>query len=604
MPSRELTGSSNGAHVNCTAWSFLEPDSDVTGIGVSTYSLSNRSSYPSSHSYPPLTKDGLLTFSRQVVLSFLFSAYLTLLFAIFQFMLPASKSPVPLDRALREILVPRRLEINRGQRCVKLTKAVESTILTISDMQLITSVTILVSGYLQLPKGISLYHWTTIVYLAWFSALTHLATLTSLRHFFRSRPVMATGRVILMGLVLVLLSVAFVPTGFNSQRSQATWDGTDVDHARSDYYRHLLSAPTLCFYSSQFTKDALASLGTATQVPGDKWYTESIVFSSPFNVGLVGISVVFLVTSYVTRVIRTYVPPSRTVEHWLRILPMDFLQKRYRIAKAKRPLSRSRMPNNVYKAILIISITLAEAFYEIGDSMLWEILWLSSAVAWGTLRLIGLRMDTALVGKASWGFGQVLALGLCVLPIWDFVNSLFQQNHSCATSNATAGTASTGQNNEILWTLEEIKRTTWFRSLTALIMGMATLVAAATLFHLPAAAVSPDSPGLGTLASGKSVALTLLVYVMGLASCLVTLVVFVSICLAVHFRQKNCEPPRYSPGSQPWMAKIRSNRRLRTSAWCILILLLLVFQAGFLIVMFTTPGFVLHLSLFQVQVIT
>lgn len=477
---------------------------------------------------------------------------------------------------------------------MKLTMAVESTILTISDLQLITSVAILVSGYAQLSKGISLYHWTTIVDLAWFSALTHLATLTSLRHFFRDRPVMATSRVILMGLVLVLLSVAFFPTGFHNQRFHSAGDSddfaNDFEKVRRDYDSYFVSAPAMCFYSTSTATSALEGLGSVTLSPGIPRSNSTNTFANSFNVGLVGISVVFLVISYVTRVIRLYAPLSRTIEKWFRIVPMARLQNRYRVVKDKTPLSKHKTLNNIRKGVLILSITLAEACYEIGDSMLWEVLWLSSALAWGTLRLIELRIDTALVGKVSWNFGQVLALSVCVHPIWEFCNSLLGQRHSCATQKAALQPGSAGQDQPVHSTLDEIKRTTWFRSLTALMMGMATIIAAATLFHLPAAALSDWSLGLGVFASGKDVALTLLVYVMVLAFCLVVLVVYISICLAVHFRQRDRGLFRYSPNSQSWAVKTCKNRGLRTSAWCLLVLLLLLLLVVFILVLFIKPG--------------
>ncbi|KAL8898617.1 MAG: hypothetical protein Q9207_006611 [Kuettlingeria erythrocarpa] len=493
----------HAALVNCTAWPYLEPDADVTGIGV--------------------------------VLGFLFSSYLTLLFTVFRLLLPDQGSIVPLDQALREIVVPRYLTVNRPELCRKLTMAVESTILTISDLQLITSVAILVSGYVQLSKGISLYHWTNIVDLAWFSALTHLATLTSLRHFFRSRPIVASARVILMGLVLVLLSVAFFPTGFHNQRFHSAQDSADFENdfekARRDYDSYFVSAPALCFYSTSSAKTALAGLGAATLSPGIPKSNATNTFANSFNFGLVGISVMFLIISYVTRVVRIYETISRPVEKWLRIVPMDILQRRYRVLVETSPTTKYSRLNKACRLLLLIAMTLAEACYEVGDSMLWEILWLSSAVAWGTLRLIELRIDTALVGKVNWSFGQVLALSLCVHPVWEFSNALLDR--SGAVSDPTTEPGSARLQRRLLSTLEDIEDTIWFRNLTVLIIGMATIIAAVTLFHLPAATLSNWSLGLGVFASGKDVALTFLVYVMVLVFCLVILGTLIAVKLGL-----------------------------------------------------------------------
>jgi len=53
-----------------------------------------------------------------------------------------------------------------------------------SDPQLVTGIGILVSGYTQITCSLSTYYWQVIVYLAWFSSLTYLTTLTALRAFF------------------------------------------------------------------------------------------------------------------------------------------------------------------------------------------------------------------------------------------------------------------------------------------------------------------------------------------------------------------------------------------------------------------------------------
>lgn len=57
------------AHVNCTAWPFLELDSDVTGIGVSTVLIRLPHKrvpldFLSLHLYAMLTKDGSRCLNR------------------------------------------------------------------------------------------------------------------------------------------------------------------------------------------------------------------------------------------------------------------------------------------------------------------------------------------------------------------------------------------------------------------------------------------------------------------------------------------------------------------------------------------------------------
>lgn len=82
-----------------------------------------------------------------------------------------------------------------------------------SDLQILTGISILVSGYVQLNCGISAFHWQIIVSLAWFSSITHLCSLTFLRNYLYNRPAERLWRLIAMCIMLSMLLVAMVPTG-------------------------------------------------------------------------------------------------------------------------------------------------------------------------------------------------------------------------------------------------------------------------------------------------------------------------------------------------------------------------------------------------------
>lgn len=60
----------------------------------------------------------------------------------------------------------------------KWIEALQSATLIFGDSQAITGN----AGYSQLPCGLASYHWQIAVDLAWFSPITHLTTLTCLRH--------------------------------------------------------------------------------------------------------------------------------------------------------------------------------------------------------------------------------------------------------------------------------------------------------------------------------------------------------------------------------------------------------------------------------------
>ena len=82
-----------------------------------------------------------------------------------------------------------------------------------SDLQIVTGFAVLISGFAQLPCGLSTYYWLLIVQLAWFSSLTHLSCLTLLRHHLYARRTELTWRLLAMGAMALLLIIGLVSTG-------------------------------------------------------------------------------------------------------------------------------------------------------------------------------------------------------------------------------------------------------------------------------------------------------------------------------------------------------------------------------------------------------
>ena len=85
--------------------------------------------------------------------------------------------------------------------------------LCMSDLQIVTGLSILISGYVTLGAGLSIYHWQVIVYLAYFSTLTHMGCLTFLRSYLYHHPGQRIWRVWSMVVTAIMLVVAIVPTG-------------------------------------------------------------------------------------------------------------------------------------------------------------------------------------------------------------------------------------------------------------------------------------------------------------------------------------------------------------------------------------------------------
>lgn len=93
-----------------------------------------------------------------------------------------------------------------------------------SDSQILTGLSIMVSGYSQLHCGLSIYHWQILVYLAWFCSITHLSCLTFLRNHLYNHRGERIWRLLGMGALIIMLIVALLPTGNN--RPDKTPPGT------------------------------------------------------------------------------------------------------------------------------------------------------------------------------------------------------------------------------------------------------------------------------------------------------------------------------------------------------------------------------------------
>lgn len=96
------------------------------------------------------------------------------------------------------------------------------------------------------------------------------------------------------------------------------------------------------------------------------------------------------------------------------------------------------------RALVLAIYVLSKAFYEIGNSELLEVrilkenqcyssnlkvlvklFWISIALAWGSLRVIGLRIVTELQEERKWRFGQIFPILLSFLPLWSVYETLF-----------------------------------------------------------------------------------------------------------------------------------------------------------------------------------
>ena len=276
------------------------------------------------------------------------TAYIILGVVIIHYLFDYEHTENPVDRVIIDGAAKlwKCLISDRAKPSQNWSTAIESAVLMFSDQQLVTGIGILVSGYTQLPCSLSAYHWQVVVYLAWFSSLTHLTTLTALRAFFRSQPTLAYWRVFFMGCTIVLLGTALGSTGYISQIYSE---------------RTALAVPALCLFSTAGYNEASQSDSV------------SVV---PFNGLFVMLSLSFLFVSYVSRVVSLFTYTSTIAQLWLRTKPKNSLKKFILSTRNRSKSSKGTTCRNLWATLAQIILTiyvLLKVVFKIGQSMLWEV---------------------------------------------------------------------------------------------------------------------------------------------------------------------------------------------------------------------------------------
>ena len=202
----------------------------------------------------------MLTPTFEVLTNFLATAYLTLICCIAKYVL---------DR--------KRATSTRKHRLERWSLALETTIISFSDQQVLTGISIIIGGLSQLEWGLAVYHFQAVGNLAWFSTMTHILTLTVLREKMRSNKIIRILRIVLMGWCLaVLLIFVMVPTGYLTSLAglseplefpawclyhpSVAWESEDgglIDHTGPAGYNFIYSILTLGIIVYSYTSRVL-----------------------------------------------------------------------------------------------------------------------------------------------------------------------------------------------------------------------------------------------------------------------------------------------------------------------------------------------------------
>ena len=283
----------------------------------------------------------------QVLIGFLATAYLTFFMMVVYYLAHCVDSKLlnAVDNQLLAAL-PSWTYLKSSHR---LETTLRRAILMFSDQQAVTGIGLLASGYAQLDHGIQSYHWQILVYLTWFSSLTHLTTLSVLREYFRRNHAARFWRVILMLTTVIMLGVALLPTG------DVRW---------LDGFFRPGSIPVRCFYSElasgdqnlSFKVDALATATMAT-------------------------SLFVLVSGFLTRLVKLSDRATSFSKQWLRSKPSQvhsslcsrILQFISNHSKPHAWAPALVITGNIYYVLLETIYVLLKAICDIYESMLWEV---------------------------------------------------------------------------------------------------------------------------------------------------------------------------------------------------------------------------------------
>ncbi|EWZ46186.1 hypothetical protein FOWG_16661 [Fusarium oxysporum f. sp. lycopersici MN25] len=316
--------------------------------------------------------------------------------------------PNPVDfivlRFVRHLPGLRNIQESHLLQSNRLESALNNCVITLSDIQIFTGISILISGYIALKCGLSSYHWQLIVYLAWLANVTHLATLSFLRNYLMNRPYKRLWRLVFMFCTLILLSVAVGLTG------HFEWESGSQKPADFAY----------CYFG----------------MPLD---TKTVAFESMLKM------VLLIAYGFFIRIAKM----SRTFERWLRKMGATWRTKSTKRQRgdsrgtpAWNPLTGKgvgRLKIILVAPLLVAFFTLVNVHLDLFTSFLAEVYWVTFALIWGTKRLFYNR-KLGPGEENEWTFGQTLPLVLLIAPLAAIV-----EQFSSSSSKPTKSTEREGR---------------------------------------------------------------------------------------------------------------------------------------------------------------
>jgi hypothetical protein len=327
------------------------------------------------------------------ILAFLLSAYITFAIVLVSYLLGSIDSSLlrPVDRYVHRC--------GRRRTSPSWHKALQQCVLLLSDQQIVTGIAICIAGFIGLHGHISVYHFQTVIMLAWMSSSVHLSALTMLGEYFRKRPAVLGWRIVGMLILLILLLVALVPTASNLW---ALWWGPNQEKYDE---RTSWAIPARCFFF--------------------KTWGEGVNPDAP-------LAYLILIISYVWKIGALF-KSSRNIFHRRIRGPYEYLLERILHAEAVKASSRHNKRKSLswkYYATMVVYIILL-AIFEFAASFAAS-LWLSYVgLAYGTIQIVIPRQQNAWWNKkeSDWTFGQITPLVLLIQPMGAILENYRGRKH-------------------------------------------------------------------------------------------------------------------------------------------------------------------------------
>ncbi|KAJ5929321.1 hypothetical protein N7454_007169 [Penicillium verhagenii] len=281
-------------------------------------------------------------------------------------------------------------------------------IVMMGDLQVLSGLTILISGFAQLRSGLATYCWIVIVQLAWFSCLTHLCCLTLLRNHLYNNAIERGWRLVAMAALAVLDMVGLVFTG------NYHWAFcSDCDYR--DY--------------SQLKKSGDA--GSMTPAPND--YAICFMSVAPSSNGAFAsmvVAMLLIILGFCTRVAKLYKPLSVGFFGRFRA---DLSRKCRRLLRRVYVYSGADRKSNLRWNLLylpLLSIFFMGRFLlDQWSSLFLEVFWLLVSFTWGIAHVNHFMKQSEVIhfqfpdDNFDWSFGQVLSVLLLIAPVVSILES-------------------------------------------------------------------------------------------------------------------------------------------------------------------------------------